>query len=180
MRSSKVLAVFICIISFFLVSSYAGDKEMKYSKSTQIILNTGPNGANIEAELNNLPVLIKLEKSNFDFSVLKDELAGDITFSTNDGSFLPYKIKEFDKSNKIAEIWIIVPTVLAANSTQFLTLSYGKDIEAIADEKVKEEVEGKKSHEISGQSKSSTLFKDSYAVYGVWTSNDENGFTINK
>ena len=181
MRSSTGSAFLICIISFLLLNLYADDNEIKYSKSMQLVLNTSSTGANVKKDYKDLAVLIRLDKSNFDFDVIKEDLAGNISFSASDGSFLPYQIKNWDTSNKIVEIWIIIPTVYGDNNSQFITLSCGKNKEAISDEKIKEKIKSKEDHEISKATtlnKDYSLFKSSYDLYGVWHSNDNEGFII--
>ena len=183
MRSNKFIAVIICIISFLFINLYADDNEIKYSKSMQIVLNTSSTGANVKKDFENLAVLIRLDKSNFDFDVIKEDLAGNISFSTSDGSFLPYQIKNWDTSNKIAEIWIVVPIVYGNNNSQFITLSCGKNKKSISDEKIKKKIESKEAHEISNattQNKESFAFKPSYDLYGVWYANDNEGFIITR
>jgi hypothetical protein len=181
MRLLKLNTIGVLILSIFVYTLAEDFPKIKYSKSLEIILNTSSTGANVKKDYKDLAVLIRLDNSNFDFDVIKEDLAGNISFSTSDGSFLPYQIKNWDTSNKIAEIWIIVPMVYGNNGSQFITLSCGKNIESISDEKIKEKIKLKEDHEISKATSLNTdysLFKSSYDLYGVWHSNDNEGFII--
>ncbi len=178
MRSNKIIAVFICIISFLNILLYAGD--LTYTKSTQITLNTSSTGANVNENYNNLPVLIKLDISNFDFTALNDSLPGDIRFEISEGTYIPYKIKLYNKSGNTAELWIILPKVYGNNNTQSITLSWGKNSESL-DQATIQKIESKKAHIIENATsfdEENSLFKSSYDTYGVWDSNSANGFSI--
>ncbi len=101
MRFFKVTILFIMVLFMFSFVTAGDSKKIKYKKTIQIVLNTSSTGANMKSDLNNLPVLIKLDATNFDFNAIKGELAGDMAFATSDGSLLTYKIKSFDKPNKM-------------------------------------------------------------------------------
>ena len=147
------------MVALALIGSVtAGDKEVQYAKSTQIILNTTETGANVAENMTNLPVYIKLDKDNFDFGKLTEGIAGDITIAAGEGNFLPYKVVSFNKSAKEATLLVIVGKVDGDNSTQALTLSYGKNIDAVSDADAKAEIEEKKTKEIEDQGKTPFLF----------------------
>ena len=179
MKSKKFIALFICIISFFIMSLYAGD----FNNSRNLTLNTSSTGANESQEFKNMPVLIKLDESNFNFNEIKDALIGDINFSISEGSFLPYKVQNWDKPNKVLEIWIIVPVVSGNNSSQSVTMSWSKKNKTYDKQKEKDRVELKKSREAEDAfdlNKTSSVFKPSYDLFGVWISNGNEGFSIVK
>jgi hypothetical protein len=171
----------VLVLSLITFISADDSKRIKYSKSTQLILNTSSTGSNTNEDLDNFPVFIKLDNTNFDFDVIENTLAGDISFSISDGSFLSYKIKKWDKANKVAEILIVVPKVLGNNKSQYIKMSWGASTDHITDQKFLAKIEEIMSHEaavakspISG----SSIFESSYGVYGVWSSNSTNGFSI--
>lgn len=181
MRSFKLITIGILFLSLCTSFTFGKDKEIKYSKTTQIVLNTSATGANTSKDLNNFPVLIKLDNTNFDFDVIKNDLAGDIAFSTLDGSFLSYKIQKWNKANKSAELLVIIPKLLGNNSTQYITISWGASADHISDQKIKTRIEEKKAHEADiaqSNNAGSSIFEASYGKYGVWSSNNTNGFNI--
>lgn len=185
MRFNSSILFSTGILFSFIVSLYAGNPaKISWSHSQQIVLNTSLTGATVQGDLKDLAVLIKLDnQSGFDFKKNKQNLAKNINFRTSDGTCLTYYIQKWDTSEKIGEIWIIVPRVYGNNSTQSITMSRGKNKDAITDQKMKDEIAEKEAHqaEIATTLQSGdSLFKSSYEIYGVWTSNEENGFSIVK
>jgi hypothetical protein len=171
----------VLVLSLITFISADDSKRIKYSKSTQLILNTSSTGSNTNEDLDNFPVFIKLDNTNFDFDVIENTLAGDISFSISDGSFLPYKIQKWDKTNKVAEILIIVPKILANNNSQFIKMSWGASTDHITDQELLAGIAEKKAHDVEfalSENPGPSIFESSYGVYGVWSSNSTNGFSI--
>lgn len=174
------MPIFISMIFLLSGALYADNPLVQFSHAAQFTLNTGTNGATLKNDLKNLAVLIKLDQNNFDFNTLKEKLIGDIRFSLN-GSYLSYKVKSWNKSAKTAEIWVIVPIVLRNNSTQSITMTWGKSKQTITDQKIKNIIEAKEAHEdaYAGSGGAPTnVFHSSPDIYGVWTVNSANGFTL--
>lgn len=93
--------------------------------SAQIIMNTTSSGANIAGNVTKIPVLIRLNQSNFDFSSSTSD-GKDIRFCKSDGTHLYYQIERWDTTSRDAEIWVKVDTVYGNNSTQFINMFWGK------------------------------------------------------
>jgi hypothetical protein len=92
--------------------------------SRQLFLNTKASGANVNQNVVNFPVLVRLNSDNFDFLQAKDK-GEDIRFTKPDDTFLPYEIERWDATNKRAEIWVKVDTVAGNDSTQSITMYWG-------------------------------------------------------
>ena len=107
-----------------------GEDLSQFTNSQKLILNTSSSGTN--SDIQNLPVLVKLDKT-FDFTKVKENGA-DIRFTTSDGKNLPYTIDKWDK--KEAQIWVLVPLVKANNSEQFITFYFGNDAASSQDDEV--------------------------------------------
>lgn len=90
----------------------------------QIILNTTVSGANINGDVADFPVLIRLHAANFDFSQAKPGGA-DIRFTKADNTFLPYEIERWDVAGRQAEIWVKIDTIYGNDSTQSITMYWG-------------------------------------------------------
>jgi hypothetical protein len=104
----------------FASESYAG---WKYSKT--IMLNTTAAGANVAANVENFPLLVRLTGANFDFS----EASGggeDIRFANASGDHLKYEIARFDRTSPAAEVWILLDTVKGNTDTQTITMYWGR------------------------------------------------------
>jgi hypothetical protein len=89
-----------------------------------IVLNTTAAGANIQGEVRNFPVLIRLTAA--ESTIVKAAKTGgaDIRFSKSDSSTaLPYQIESWDSTG--AAIWVKVDTIKANNSSQFIRMYWG-------------------------------------------------------
>jgi hypothetical protein len=95
-----------------------------WSGSAKLVLSTSPAGADIQQNVTDFPVLIRLNAINFDFNQAS---AGgdDVRFTKADGSQLPYEIERWDAVNKQAEIWVKVDTVYGNNEKQYITMYWG-------------------------------------------------------
>lgn len=87
---------------------------------------TFDNSAQAE-NLTNIPILVKLTASNFDFA--KAQSAGqDIRFTDSDGTtLLSYEIEKWDNVNSIAYIWVKVPQIDASSSSDSIFMYYGNN-----------------------------------------------------
>lgn len=165
MTSNKFIALFICIISFFIIGIYAEDFSI-WQHSKDIILNTTSSGADIkDKNIEGIPVLIRLDASNFNFDEAKDN-GSDIRFSTSDGNALAFKVESFDPINKVAEIWVMVSTVYANNSSQYIKMYWGKD-KTSRIYKVEKKISNEKSSSASSTDYSS-LFDSYKGLIGIW------------
>jgi len=85
---------------------------------------TFDNSAQTE-NLTNVPVLISLTSSNFDFSKVKS-LGQDIRFIDDDDSTkLDYEIEEWDDGGEQATVWVKVPQIDGSSDTDFIYIYYG-------------------------------------------------------
>ncbi len=96
-----------------------------FAYSSKIYVNTSGSGANITTGQTNFPLLVRLSKANFDFSQAKTD-GGDLRFADSTGVLLSYEIERFDATNKLAEIWVLMPTVAGNNNSQWLKMYWGK------------------------------------------------------
>jgi hypothetical protein len=131
--------------------------EWRYAQ--QIRLNTSATGAGISENVFNFPVLIRLTKSNFDFSTANPG-GSDIRFAKSDSAFLRYEIEQWDAANGRAALWVNVDTVFGNNSIQCITLYWGND-SAI------------------GSSNSTEVFDTGNGFTGVWHMNENPDAGVN-
>lgn len=102
------------------------DDYSLWSDSAKIIMNTTATGANISGNVTKVPILIRLNESNFNFSEASAN-GDDIRFSKPDGTHLFFQIDRWDTLSKEADIFVKLDTVYGNNSTQFITMFWGKD-----------------------------------------------------
>jgi Domain of unknown function (DUF2341)/Concanavalin A-like lectin/glucanases superfamily len=94
----------------------------RYSK--KLFLNTGSDGANISGNVYDFPVLIRLNKGNFDFSQAQGN-GNDIRFIKPDNTSLPYEIERWDAARGMAEIWVKVDTVHGNGNVNAINMYWG-------------------------------------------------------
>jgi len=95
-----------------------------FAHSQKLTLNTSPSGADILNNVENFPVLVVFDGTNFDFLQTKPD-GRDIRFSDRNGKQLPYEIECWDKQRKHGEIWVLVPKVDGASLLNFIKVFWG-------------------------------------------------------
>lgn len=121
-------------------TQFDSSSNVKVSTANEITLSTSANWYNsswkyrkniafdnsAQAEnLTNVPVLVKLTSTNFDFT--KAQSGGqDIRFTDSDGTTaLSYEIEKWDNSGQTAWVWVKVPQVNASSTTDNIYVYYG-------------------------------------------------------
>jgi len=92
--------------------------------SSEFILNTTANGADVTGNVHDFPVLVRLNESTFDFDEAQPD-GRDIVFSNSRNVMLPHAIERWDTVKKVAEIWVKVDTVYGNNQVQSITMYWG-------------------------------------------------------
>ncbi|HSX95625.1 MAG TPA: DUF2341 domain-containing protein [Hydrogenophaga sp.] len=91
----------------------------------KITLDTQAAGLN--AELADLPVLVRLSTAGFDFLSAKED-GSDLRFvAEDDKTVLAHRIERFDAVNELAFVWVRVPRLAPGNAAQHVWLYYGND-----------------------------------------------------
>lgn len=128
----------------------------KYSR--QLILNTSVTGADVQEDIYNFPVLVRLSSLNFDFSQAKTA-GDDIRFTKADGTPLPHETEAWDGTGYSASIWVKIDTVFQNNEMQSIIMHWGNpDAENI--------------------SESALVFDTTDGFQGVWHLNEMSGDTV--
>jgi len=130
-----------------LIAPFEEENYALWNYSKKILLNTTSDGIQINSDLINFPVLIRLREPDFDFSQFLSD-GHDVRFSNIHGTHLPFEIDRFDPYSKIADIWVLVDTV-KANDSNIITMYWGNSIAAM-------------------HSLSSKVFDTSNSFVGVW------------
>ncbi len=83
-----------------------------WTQRKQITINTKADGANTQAALKDVPVLVRLHSGNFpQFLTLSDNGADFRFVDADDKTPLKYHIERFDAVGEMAFVWVRVPTV---------------------------------------------------------------------
>ncbi len=98
--------------------------NIAWKHAISIQLNTTETGANIPSNVTGFPVLIRLSKSNFDFSQASPD-GSDLKFTKKDNTVLPFEIEFWDTVSSKAVLWVKVDTVYGNNDKQSITMYYG-------------------------------------------------------
>jgi Concanavalin A-like lectin/glucanases superfamily/Domain of unknown function (DUF2341) len=125
----------------------------KYART--ILLNTTETGANVSSNVTGFPVLIRLSKNNFDFSLSSPD-GSDLRFTKQDNRLLPFEIEYWNATTSTAALWVKVDTVYGNNDTQSITMYYGNPA-------------------VSASRVFSPVFDSSNSYMGVWHLGDTSG-----
>jgi|WetSurMetagenome_2_1015567.scaffolds.fasta_scaffold78797_2 hypothetical protein len=129
--------------------------NLQWTYRRQLYLNTSASGADIQGNVLEFPVLVRLTSEVFDFSQAKMDGA-DIRFTSAEGKQLQYEIEQWDITRKKAQLWVRVDTVSGNNSTQFITMYWGMA-------------------SATGLSNSTAVFDTAGGFQGVWHFSDLQG-----
>ncbi|MBF0432116.1 MAG: DUF2341 domain-containing protein, partial [Fibrobacteria bacterium] len=129
-----------------------------WSNSKKVYINTKRLCADVNGNVLNFPLLIRLHAGNFDFSEA-DSNGSDMRFNKSDGvTTLNYEIARWNQDSSLAEIWVKVDTVLGNNSSQYVIMYWGKS-------------------DATSESDGAAVFETSNKFAGVWHLEEE-GDTI--
>lgn len=95
-----------------------------WSGASDLFLDTSPSGINLETQVVDFPLLVRLRAPDFPFDRARGQ-GQDIRFSTSGGTALPHQIERWDSAGGRAEIWVLVDTVRASSATQSLRMYWG-------------------------------------------------------
>ncbi len=115
----KNLILFITNILCLYTISFAYDySNWQYEGTVKINTIT----ANIQNDVTDFPLLIRLSSSNFDFSQAHAE-GIDVRFSDQADNPLPFVIERWE--NEVAEIWVKINTIKGDDDQQYIRMYWG-------------------------------------------------------
>jgi hypothetical protein len=98
-------------------------RSWQYSK--RVFINTSVNGSVIAKTVKEFPLLVRLDKTNFNFSQAQLD-GGDLRFSRKDGKPLAFEMEVWDKSLSQGLVWVKLDSILGADSAQFIRMYWGR------------------------------------------------------
>ncbi|NLG19549.1 MAG: hypothetical protein GX556_19685 [Fibrobacter sp.] len=97
--------------------------------SKKLILDMSATGAAISDNLYDFPVLIRLNRENFDFGSAREN-GSDLYFTGKDNALLPHEIEYFNSDEMEAAVWVLLDTVYGSQDTQFVNMHWGQNLNA--------------------------------------------------
>ncbi len=105
------------------LASFENENYSAWPHARKLYLNTTATGANVAANVDDFPVLVRLNKVNFDFSQSRGGV--DIRFADAKGKRLRYEVERWDSAAALAEVWVRVDRVNGNSNAQFITMHWG-------------------------------------------------------
>lgn len=101
--------------------------DAKWQHRKKVAFDASDKGGNVKESLTDAPVLVRLHSGNFAFANAKKD-GSDLRFvSADDKSPLKFHIEKFDPKLEIALVWVKVPKVTGAGTTDSIWLYYGNE-----------------------------------------------------
>ena len=99
----------------------------EWSHALRIGIDTTSAGANVRETVANFPLLVRLRATNFAFSEARSDGA-DIRFVDAGGQNLDHEIERWDSATSTAELWVLVPSIAADSSGNFISMYWGNPL----------------------------------------------------
>ncbi len=106
------------------LASFENENYAAWPQSRLIYINTTASGANVAGNVADFPLLVRLDKNNFDFSQSRG-LGRDIRFADAKGKRLRYEVERWDSAGSVAELWVRLDRVNGNSNSQFITMHWG-------------------------------------------------------
>ncbi len=155
MKHHLLKSVFLAASLLTLWPTAEAAQYTSWQHSGSMFILTTPEGADLPATASedNFPLLVRLNKDNFDFRKAKPN-GEDIRFSTSDGTPMGYQIEEWDAAAGTASIWVRIPTI-KGNARQEFKMFWGKP-------------------DAASESNGAAVFDTANGFAGVWHLHDVN------
>jgi hypothetical protein len=122
----NVLIPFTGLLLFFVLQGFGQEDYGTWGHHKTIVINTSSTGYGISQTLTGFPYIVKLDDTDSAFTLsLSASDGGDIRFARG-AAHLSYQVEKWDAVNKIAAIWVKVDTIRSNDSTQAITMYFGK------------------------------------------------------
>jgi hypothetical protein len=127
-KDMKRLKLTGLLLAFGLVAGATAQENFRqWTGHQRLWLNTQSNGAAVNGNVLNFPVLVRLTTAQTAIFAQAKAGGADIRFSKTDTvTRLRHQIERWDTAAKAAEIWVLVDTVKGANGSQSILMHWGK------------------------------------------------------
>jgi biopolymer transport protein ExbB len=96
-----------------------------WAHSKKLAVDTTATGANVDAAVTQLPVLVRLHSGNFAFSEAKPDGSDLRFFATDNKTELKYYIERYDAANELAVVWVQLPRLSPNAKTDAIWVRWG-------------------------------------------------------
>jgi biopolymer transport protein ExbB len=124
-RGGGVLFLLVLVATLTCASTVQAWWDEKWQYRTKVGFDTSVAGADVQENLDEVPILVRLHSGNFNFANAKSN-GEDIRFvSSDDKGVLKHHIELFDSIDEIALLWVKVPRLSGDTNLEFLWMYYG-------------------------------------------------------
>lgn len=88
-----------------------------YFRKSEVSFNTTADGVALTEDVYNVPILLRLNETNFDYSLI-DSTNVAFRFTKKDGTILPYHVEAVDRIQRRSYVWVLMDTIYANRTTQ--------------------------------------------------------------
>lgn len=126
MKRIQVITLTTIVWLCFCCSAHAWwHDDWQYRK--KIVLDATAEGANLQENLQEIPLLVRLHTGNFNFGNAKTD-GSDIRFvSSDDAVPLKFHIERYDSLDEIALVWVKVSRLSGGSNADFIWMYYGNE-----------------------------------------------------
>ncbi len=132
--AAELCAAFLLTVVMISSASAESWWDGKWQYRKKVTLDTTESGADIQENLAQTPVLVRLHSGNFAFDGAKDD-GSDIRFVAGDDKTpLKYHVEKYNPKQGIALFWVRVPQIAGKSTQNHIWLYYGNSgVQAAAD-----------------------------------------------
>jgi biopolymer transport protein ExbB len=118
--------LFSAILALVVLCAAPGVHAADGGQKKKLVIDTTAAGVEVKEELAQVPVLVRLHSGNFTFAEAKPD-GSDLHFFAADGKTpLPSQVENFEATDELANVWLLLPKVAAAGKTP-LVMTWGGD-----------------------------------------------------
>jgi biopolymer transport protein ExbB len=118
--------LFSAILALVVLCAAPGLHAADGGQKKKLVIDTTAAGVEVKEELTQVPVLVRLHSGNFTFAEAQSD-GSDLHFFAADGKTpLPSQVENFDATDELANVWLLVPKVAALGKTP-LVMTWGGD-----------------------------------------------------
>lgn len=121
MIASSLLSVLLALSSSLASAWWNKD----WNSRKQLVLDAGVTGANIDENLTDVPVLVRLHAGNFGYFAELAEHGNDLRLQVDDKTPAKFHVEKIDTAGEIALLWVRAPHLTARANSDALWLYYG-------------------------------------------------------
>jgi biopolymer transport protein ExbB len=125
-QTRTVRRLFSAILSLAVLCAAPAALASDGGPKKNLVVDTTATGVEVQEELTQVPVLVRLHSGNFTFAEAQPD-GSDLHFFAADGKTpLPSQIENFDATDELANVWLLMPKV-SANGKTPLVMAWGGD-----------------------------------------------------